>query len=54
MLVLEPGRPKKIYKTLTYSRYNNILYSDIEIDKNSLIRLLVTDFNEDTPIAIEG
>ena len=49
----EPVRPEKISEALTYSRNNNLLYSDIEIDKNSLLRLLATDFTGDIPIALE-
>ena len=44
---------KKIFEALKYLRNNNPLYSDIEIDKNSLLRLLSTDFTDDIPITLE-
>ena len=53
MLFLSQLDQKKISEALTYSRNNNPLYSDIEIDKNSLLWLLATDFTDDIPIALE-
>ena len=39
---------------MTYLKYDNPLYSDIEIDEDSIMELLVTDCTEEIPIALHG
>ena len=39
---------------MTYLKYDNPLYSDIEIDEDSIMKLLVTDCTEEIPIALHG
>ena len=50
----EPVRREKICVALTYWKYNNPLYSDIQIDEDNIMKLLVTDCTEEIPIALAG
>ena len=50
----EPVRREKICVALTYWKYNNPLYSDIQIDEDNIMKLLVTDCTEEIPIALDG
>ena len=53
-VLLEPVRREKICLALTYLKYNNPLYSDIQIDEDNIMKLLVTDCTEEIPIALAG
>ena len=46
--------PEKICETLTYLKYSKPLYSDIQIDENNIMKLLVNDCTEEIPIALDG
>ena len=46
-------RPEKICEALTYLKYNNPLYSDIQIDEDNIMKSLVTDCIEEIPIALD-
>ena len=39
---------------MTYLKYDNPLYSDIEMDEDSIMELLVTDCTKEIPIALHG
>ena len=54
MSFFEPVRPEKICGALTYLQYNNPLCSDVQIDDDNIMKLLVTDCTKETPIAIDG
>ena len=53
-LFFELVRPEKICGVLTYLQYNNPLCSDVQIDDDNIVKLLVTDCTKETPIAIDG
>ena len=53
-MVLKLKKKKKGLKALTYLKYDNPLYRDIEIDEDSIMKLLVTDCTEEIPIALHG
>ena len=53
-VLFEPVRREKICLALTYLKYNNPLYSDIQIDEDNIMKLLVTDCTEEIPIALAG
>ena len=48
-----PVRPERICEALTYSKYNNPLYSDIQIDEDNIMKLLATNCTEEIPIALD-
>ena len=50
----EPVCPEKICEVLTYLKYNNPLYSQIQIDEDNIMTLLVTNCTEEIPIALDG
>ena len=50
----EPVRPERICELLTYFKYNNSLYSHIQIDEDNIMKLLVTNCTEEIPIALDG
>ena len=50
----ESARPEKICEALTYLKYNNPLYNDIQIDEGNIMKLLVTNCTEEIPIALDG
>ena len=54
MSFFEPVCPEKICGALTYLKYNNPLCSDVQIDDDNIMKLLVTDCTKETPIAIDG
>ena len=54
MSFFEPVCPEKICGALTYLKYNNPLCSDVQIDDNNIMKLLVTDCTKETPIEIDG
>ena len=54
MVKLSRFVPEKICETLTYLKYSNPLYSDIQIDEDNIMKLLVNDSTEEIPIALDG
>ena len=54
MFFFEPVRPEKICEALTYLKHNNPFYSDIQIDEDNIMKLLITDCTEEIPVALDG
>ena len=54
MSFFETVRPEKICEVLTYLKYNNPLYSDIQIDGDNIMKLFVTDCSGEIPRAPHG
>ena len=54
MFFFEPVRPEKICEALTYLKHNNPLYSDIQIDEDNIMKLLITDCTKEIPVALDG
>ena len=46
--------PEKICEALTYLKHSNPLYSNIHIDEDNIMRLLVNDCTEEIPIPLDG
>ena len=44
--------PEKICEILTYLKYSNPLCSDVQIDEDNIMKLLVNDSTEEIPIAL--
>ena len=45
---------KKMIEGINTFKYDDPLYSDIQIDEDNIMELLVTDCTEEIPIALDG